>query len=318
VSTDFEGPVPQRPMNILELFGSTGRLSLLTIGRGLIPALVLIVPAYMLLGSTLRAFLLELSRIFGAQTGSESTMTPEAGMQLIGDIVGASAMLMFGTAVVVVASTVAQLAVIIDGWDRATGVRRSLGDWLRRLTGRPLASAFAQLFVLMALLSMLLLGTMGIAAVLAGAGPYGASLVSFAFFGAIVFLAIGTVFRMHEIVADDRGPWRSLLSSIALSRGHWIRIVAVLLPLVVIALIATELIGPTAPIVIAGDFAARAMGYRQMAEGLTPERVIQLGALSAIIQFLGINALTALYVELRARRGDFDYDETEQIEGAME
>lgn len=314
MSIDNDWPVPQRPMGIGAIYLSTLRLAGRTALRCLPVAFLLIVPVYLLLGSAMRALLLDASRII-AENGSDiSQLSPQAA----GDLAGSFAFAGVASLVLLVAITVAQLATTIDAWDHAVGVTRPFGDWLRRVFGRPMAMTLAQIVILTLLLTTIVLAYMLLATLLVAVGDAGTSIATFLVLFAILYVAIATVFRIHEIVADDRGPWRSLLSSIALTRGNWFRVIATLLPPLSILLVASELLSPATADIDLEEVESIAIGYRAMADAFTTGRSLALGAIAAVMQFLVVNLLTALYVDLRARRGDFDYDEAEEIAAAEE
>jgi hypothetical protein len=315
VSIDTDWPVPQRPMGLGTIYASAGRLSARTALRGLGAALLLIVPCYLLMGSAMRAFFLGAARIVTEHGSDLSQLQP----QDLGDVAGSFAFAMAMALLLALASSIAQLAVTVECWDRSLLIERTTGDWLRRLFGRPMAMMIAQLVVLMLVLTVAGFAYILLAAALAGAaGSIGGDIAIFLPMAVVIYFAIATVFRLHEIVADDRGPWRSLLSSMALTRGHWWKVIVVLLPLGLVAGGISQLISPSIDTIDIDDIKSVAAGYRSMAAAFTPLHSLLLGLLSAVAQFLLINLLTALYVDLRARRGDFDFDEAEEIESAME
>jgi len=314
VSTEHDWPVPQRPMGIFAIYRATARLVARTAPRGLAAAIVLIVPCYLLLGGAMHAFFLDAARIVSEHGSDLSELTPQS----LGDVTGSFAFAGLTGLLLALASSVAQLATTVESWDRAVGVGRGIGGWLRRLTGRPLAMMLAQVIVLLLMVSVILFAYLLLSTVLRAAGPGMEDIALFAAMAALVYFGVATVFRLHEIVSDDRGPWRSLLSSMALVRGYFWKVLAALLPLAAVLIAGSEAISPSIDTIDINDATSIVTGYRAMASAFTPERSLLLGILSAVAQFLLTNLLTAQYVDLRARRGDFDYDEAEVIEGAME
>jgi hypothetical protein len=309
LSTEETWPVPQRPMQLLDIYRSTGRLAVRTALRSLPIALALLVPLAMMLGAAFRTLLREFARILADHGGSEAELSQEAATQLMMSIGGAT-VTFAGTAILVfIASNVVQLVVTSESWDHTVGEQRTLREWLRRTFGRPVAMTLAQAVLLMVLLFAISLVASFFLAAFSAAGDVAGTIGAFVISAVIVYLFIGTIFRLHEIVADDRGAWRSLISSFALARGHWWKILLTLLPLILLYLVCGELISPATTQLQDDALSARAESFRELARGYGPGRWAALGALWAAFHFLGVNLLTALYVDLRARRGDFDFDE---------
>ena len=324
-SIEPEWPVPQRPMELKAIFVAAERLALRTFRRGFTAALLLIAPATMLFGSAVRQLTLAMAEIFEkhpelASAGGGAEVTMQVSMAAFEPAGTAMTMVLLTGLLLIMCSAVAHLAVITDAWEWAVGARATLREWIGRSLGRPLQTTIVQT-VLMIVLVMLA----GVAAMLIMAMFIGiVDPVLGMFISAVIILFIGvrlmiaTIFRTHEIVADDRGPWRSIISSMALVKGDWWRVFRGLLVFGVSMFVLGQIIdqlfpGPRVdPAMLqsepedAADFVAL---YRLMARILTPEYTLTIGVVGALGQFALANLLTAQYVDLRARRGDFEAEE---------
>lgn len=312
---ESEWPVPQEPMSLGEVYRSAFRLVRRTAARGLTLALVLLVPLYVVLADVARTFFLKTAAAFGSQSGSPADVAEESIAAMYAQVAGDATPLVLLSLVLLVVSTLVQLANTVEAWDHALLIDRSISEWFARIFGRPFVTAFAQLVVMLMFIGAIFGMAMLFAAIFAGAaGPAGISLAMGAATGLLLYLALKVAFRLHEIVADDRGPWRSLVSSAALVRGSWFKVFATLFPvvvaLVVLSEIAQRLLGgsiDTAAIQGTDEsFEGLAAGYRALAAAFTTQQAIALGVISAVAQYFIVNVLTPLYVDLRARRGDFE------------
>jgi hypothetical protein len=137
----------------------------------------------------------------------------------------------------------------------------------------------------------------------------------------LLYFSAATLFRIHEIVADDRGPWHGLISSIALARVDLLRVFLTFLVLVVMASVFAGIwyVLAVAPVVGAepavSTNASLAQESRFVASLLTWRSTVSAGLLLALGLALGVNIVTSLYTDLRARRGDFTRG-AEEIEAA--
>jgi hypothetical protein len=207
-----------------------------------------------------------------------------------------------------------QAMVTILSWESASGYRPEETE--SYFWNRPIRFNFVQsilIFVLMGMvgLASLLLVSFGLIV-----GAVIAALIMVGIGCIVTYFAVGTVFRIHESVVDGRGPWRGLISSMALVRGNWWRTAAVALPcfalFFLLAALLPELIAPRDTAVALGTAAltgeARQIAtmFAETASAITPLYSIVRGIGTPIALVLGINLLTAAYFDLRVRRGDFD------------
>jgi hypothetical protein len=309
------------------IYRSTGRLIARTAVRGVLSSLVLIVPAYMFVGVTTRAFLLDAVAIIERHAAKGAEATPEVLQQIVAEIAGGALMVVGAVMLLVLGATIVQVLVTVDSWDHAVGVRRDVVGWLRKSFGRPFAVALAQVLIIAIMMAMFLFAFAMVSAILSAAtGGFGATLLAISSVVVLVFFLVATLFRLHEIVADERGPWRALVSSAALVRPEFWRTIATIAPMVIVFYLAGDIVGlaisssTPPPVLREESIDLRELGeiYRTMAAGLAPAATALIGSIAALTQFITINLLTALYVDLRARRGDFDFDEAEEIGEAME
>jgi hypothetical protein len=308
-------------MSIGMIFASTGRLALRTAARGLSLALLVLVPLHILLGTVARRYFLDAATIMSGYAGKGDEATPELMARMIEQIVGASMSLFAVILLLVLGFTVAQLAITIESWDHAVGLVRSVREWLARVFGRPLATTLTQVLILILLVGAFVFAALLFATALtAVSGEIGTTFILFVVVAIAGYFGVATVFRLHEIVADERGPWRSLISSIALARGHWAKVFFTIVPAALVYYLVAETIGSlvtgrlTDPPIFsdtANDIGSLVEMYRFMANQSSPAQSTVFGIISALGLFLVVNLVTALYVDLRARRGDFDFEEGE-------
>jgi hypothetical protein len=152
----------------------------------------------------------------------------------------------------------------------------------------------------------------------------GLVVVQLAYQAALWYFIVATIMRLHVVVAEDRGPWHGLVGSYNLVKGNWWRTLAVLAVLgAVYGLLVLPIVLPTIiPFInfIIG-FASEHRGGGPLAPDevavllshigdiFSPLVMGLLGVLGAAFSLMSINSLTALYVDLRARRGDFGEDD---------
>lgn len=308
-----------RPLDFGEIFATTFSL----IGRTL--------PVFLLcLGLFLAGFVLysgnmiEYMRVAaeGAEKGLLGPDAPpeqaaEFGRVLLSAMVP---MLMFSFLVAVIAQFM-QVAVTIASWETFNGRSASLGTVLAAAFRRPFWSSLLQMLAI-GLVIVVLLFLFVIVAALALGGRMEASGPTF---GLVLLLCtlyptVATSLRVHKTVGESRGPWQGMIASIALVNSRFMKIFGLLLLTGIgwaaIYFIVATLLGIPMPspggnndpdqiVKLYNDMAARSsIGYTLVSGGLT--------ALGLLFTFY---LLTPIYVDLRARRGEFDLtDEADVIE----
>ncbi len=221
---------------------------------------------------------------------------------------------------------IVQTASTLFAWEAADGRRMGMLEGLGVILRRPFWMVMAQTFmvgliVMLAFVAFIILGAgAAVGATAADTGGSSSTILSILaiiFFGALLYFFMATLLRVHCVVIEERGPWRGLIASMALTKGNWWRVLGI----VVIAYVALVLL--TAPfLLLAND---NMIDILQMMRGGTSddpevlaERLASLSSLFSwkvmlpqIIQSIMLwpilsNFLTAIYIDLRARRGDFE------------
>lgn len=316
--SELEWHVPQRPMGLWSIYRSSLWLCAHTAARGLTAAIVILLPLFYLFGSSAQSFFVSAARVIDQQIAINATASPEVFASVMTRVAGHSLPVVILMFAILVATVVIQVMTAVDSWDRALAVDRTFGAWLARAARRPLATSLMQIAIILVLSAGGFVFAVALSAIVDSAQTGQVlSMMLIAVLVAIVYVAIVTLFRMHEIIADDRGPWRSLWSSASLVRGHWWKVARTLIIPLAVLLVISEIIarvlpgGTTRMATIdpdMSDLKTLAAAYHELATVFTPSRAVILGALWAFAQFYVTNLLTAMYVDLRARRGDFDYE----------
>jgi hypothetical protein len=218
----------------------------------------------------------------------------------------------------VLGSTIIQVVVIAAGWNHLVEEETTLIAILRKVFARAVWVALLQTILLIMIIGVGILGIAVLGGMLGGAlmsGGTGGKVLGFlivlivllaGFIGAI-YLGVASVFRMHEVVCEDRGPWRGLISSMALVKGSWWRVLGLILVVAVLAGIGMVVIQSIIGLVVPsppGD------GVSAMIARVTDWRLAILNSIpTALFWLFFVNFLTLLYTDLRVRRGDFDTDD---------
>ncbi len=204
-------------------------------------------------------------------------------------------------------------ATTIMNWHHVIGENEGLGAVLRRSFGRPLLMTLVQTILLTVAFGIAWFIGFAVTNSLPGVLPAAGLAFLIAIFS---FLGAAVSFRIHEIVADDRGPWRGLVSAVELARVNILRVVSFVVGLgLLLAVVSSGLTlgiawlrggeGSSAAAADTSTPAGSAAVFRQMAAELTPMSAVAQGVFYSLITVFFISMLTALYTDMRARRGDF-------------
>ena len=213
-----------------------------------------------------------------------------------------------------------QTAATLVSWETLTGNDLSFGEMIRRTFNRSFWYVVAQGFVLGAVVA-LSSGALGFLALIAGIATFGigALVVYMGYYVLIIYAMVAIAFRIHLIVVEGRGPWQGLIASIALVKNSWWRVFGVLF---VIGVITAILVMPVLiPQIISLVSSLSTLPPPRQGENdpeflmalstllgqaLSPWTFVAFGLIIPAIHLFSINALTLLYTDLRARRGDFE------------
>jgi hypothetical protein len=216
-------------------------------------------------------------------------------------------------------------------WGAMSEERPRFGEMISATFRRSYWYALAQSIILV-MISVMLSGAITLlgAALVTSAGDTGSIILELIFRVALIYLTVLLIFRVHQIVIADRGPWHGMIASIALVKNNWWRtfgvllVVGLLFAILSIPFIVMMFVPATSAVETMGhamngdrpDPIVVKMIFTTLADTLSPLYIGALGLVAGISLLLFVNTVTALYVDLRARRGDFLDDEDETATGA--
>lgn len=323
---------PLRPMEFGEILATGWRLTRRTIPTAGLLTLIISVGLALLMVPFLREFMLGISNIILDPAMHVAEPDPDVIMRHIMPMMGS--MIVFGLVAFLAffLALFTQTATTIASWDAMNDEETSLGDLIKRSLRRPYWYVLAQAVIMYAFVSLAnivvaIVGTI-LAAVTMGIGYI---LLQFVYQVALIYFVIATIFRIHQVVIGDRGPWQGMIASIALVKDNWWRTFGVMFVIVVI--LSIILIPVMLPIFIPmiGEFmqlaemsqgqepdpAAVATAFTNIANSISPFWIVLVAIVSSAMTLLTINTITAMYVDLRARRGDFLTDEDDDLQVTM-
>lgn len=217
----------------------------------------------------------------------------------------------------------AQALVTNAGWDAALDERRSLGELAGASLGRAMWMSVLQWIIIAILwIAISLVASILISAIGRGsAGPAVAMIFGYLLQALWIWFMVATSTSTPMIAVESRGPWKSLVASISLGRGSWWRNFALLLvPCVIViginilvSLISASSISPE----VLGSLQSQPNDPQNPAEAIARMQtlmqvlspmMISLVAVFAIITPFFYHLCTAIYIDMRARRGDFELE----------
>ncbi len=252
----------------------------------------------------------------GLQEGATPQEQAEAGqamMQGLTPLVLAGALSLFGAILVMT-------MLVVTGWFSINGEDLRPGEMMSITFGRPFWMALLQTLIIVffaVVLSMIvavfcfaIMGEKSRTAI-----PYISMLLLF-------YPLMATIFRIHNVVAQDRGPWQGMIASIVLANSNFLRLFGTLMlaavaygafsVLVGLAMGQSSMMGMS----MGGDDGGLTeAAAREMRDNVTWGRSIVSSLLNSLFLIFISYLLTPLYVDLRARRGDFDPELEESYGG---
>jgi hypothetical protein len=212
-------------------------------------------------------------------------------------------------------------AAIMANWDEANDREATISDLLRRAIRRP----FWYILVQGILMGVIVGGAYAIlmlVGVVLGMVTHGIGFViaPLALMVGLVYYGVATCVARHEIIAADRGPWKSLISSINLVKGNWGRAFVVmavvmgityllLLPISIPIILKVIDVIPTLQDYPKDDPRAVAQFFGVFSGLFSPWLMAVIGILSAAGTHFFTSVLTALYVELRAAHTESEFED---------
>jgi hypothetical protein len=205
-------------------------------------------------------------------------------------------------------------------WEAVGGRSPGIAEGLHNSFGRTFWNNILQSLFLGIIAGMAMIASSIFQAFGRTIGPMFEVIPLVALYGIAFYFTVATVFRVHELVVDGRGPWQGLIASMALVRRHWWRVASLVLLIGILGVVLTSVlpqlfipgsayqdaVRPGFP--PSGEYDPKVIAamFKEVAHSITlVSTLIQSIAIPVVLLF-GINLLTAKYVDLRVRRGDFD------------
>lgn len=299
-----ETNVPQ-PMGFGEYFTSTLKLIQRTLSTAALPAFVILVAMSIIQGfGTMLYFEGAVEALPLLKPGGTQEEQAAGGMMIVKALVP----LLLTSVVAVVGLIFVQVMTAIAGWQALNNEPVSLGEIMDRTVGRPLWFGIVQTILLALVMGVILL-FLAIILFSAGLVQGGGSTVVFLLVSLYPFIA--TLFRIHKISIEDRGPWQGLISSIVLVNSNFGRVFGALALFgVAFALVAYGISMATGTGNMAmgtggSDPEANLEAMKLMLENYTWGAIIISGIVSSAMMVFGCYLLTPLYADSRTRRGEF-------------
>ena len=250
----------------------------------------------------------------GLQEGATAKEQAEAGqamLQGMTPLVLAGAVNLLGTVLVMT-------MLVVTGWFSINGEDLRPGEMMSITFGRPFWMALIQ--TLMFLFFAVLLSMIVAVFCFAIMGENSRTAIPYVSMLLLLYPLIATIFRIHNVVAQDRGPWQGMIASIVLANSNFLRLFAALIIaavaygafswLVGLAMGHSSMMGLS----MGGDEKGlSAAAAREIRDNVTWGSSIISSLLNSLFLIFLSYLLTPLYVDLRARRGDFDPELEEGI-----
>jgi hypothetical protein len=220
----------------------------------------------------------------------------------------------------------AHVATTIAGWEAINGRHAGLGSVLGRAIRRPFWMSLLQTLILIGILFFAAMVVGIIAFPFAKSNPDILPWVMLAI--ALLVYAyplVATLFRVQKVAIEHRGPWKGMIASVALVKGNWWRTFAILLLFMVASTALTSLVGVALgnrDVFNFGNMTAdpdqQAATAIRLKEMFTWSYILISSIFPAITLTFLFYLLTPMYVDLRARRGEFvegdDFEEGDDFD----
>ncbi len=310
-----------QPMEFGEIYGTTFSLIRRTLGVAIIS--IVLIAASTMLGMTAMMNMQAASAEMAASGVIDENGQPvdkndtEALERAAAPVMAALVPLGGAMVLMLVVSVFSQVATALAGWHALADEPLALGEILRRSFGRPFWISLVQTIILLFVVMIVGVNYVVLTVALAG-GPGNSPPL---FLTVVVMLAIAYAFvvtsmRMHRVVVEGRGPWRGIISSIALVNPMLMRtfgIIAVgMIGWGAIMYLQSVLTGTSDTMTNGGGGASAIIQqYEIMKKVMTPTTMALGGLLTALASVFFFYLFTPIYADLRARRGDFLVPEDE-------
>lgn len=301
-----------QPMSFGGLFSNTIALIRRTLSSAAIPAFLILLGLSLIQGfGSMLHFegAMEATKLPGFREGASQEEVGAAQLKVLVSMVP-----MFLTILLSVLGIIfVQTMITIASWEAANDRPISFGELMDETVGRPFWMGVVQT-ILLAFFLTVLVTFIGIILFATG-GEKGVATGSYIIMVVLLYPIIATVFRLHKIAIEHRGPWQGMIASIVLVNSNFLRVIAALvIPGAIFFLIAVlvgEMMGVNPWDMDTGgsDPKAQVARIRQMHESYTWGVVISNSTISSLFTLFISYLLTPLYIDSRARRGEFIPDE---------
>jgi hypothetical protein len=321
-------PLHFEPAGFGTILGNGFTLLGRTISNSGVLTLLMVIPFSILLTYGLSSYLTAIAGFVGSAESPESVNAEQIG-KMMGPILLFYALVFL----YLLAMLATQTATVLFAWEAAEGRRMGIGEALGRIIRKPLWIVLVQTVMILIIMMMAFFAFSLILAALVGGATAGDSpgaavalvpVLTVLFGAGVVYFLVATIFRVHRVTIEDRGPWHGLVASIALVKGNWWRVFGLLFVIYLIvfavsipffALIGDDLIDMSAAMRAgtANNPAVMAEFAENMAALFSWKFVVFQIVQGVATWLLLSNLLTAMYIDLRARRGEIATDDSELL-----
>jgi hypothetical protein len=310
-----------RPLSFGEIYSSAWSLLPRTLPNAGLMALLIMVPFTWVNWLQQKSLMLDFVEIMPRLNSSSNSAPPEL-IAMMGSILGMVGLNLLGGLLIVWLLN----AMVTAAWGGYNGHTVGIGSMLREAGGKRYWYSVVQFFIVFAILFMAYIVFIVLFLLVSLVfAPLGIILFPLFFAAALYFMGL-IVLSRHQIMLEGRGPWRGLIASMSLIKGNWWKTIALCILLIVpFMLLSSAVYFP-----MVQDIAAFVKSHPEFVKAMSPavgtqpdQTVIAsfykmlantipgwifpiLGAIQAISLVVLNNGLTALYVDLRTRRGDFN------------
>lgn len=304
-----------QPMEFGEIYGTTFSLIRRTLGVAII-SIVLIAASTMLVmtaGMNMQAASAQMaaSGVIDENGQPVDKNDTEALERAAAPVMAALVPLGGAMVLMLVVSVFAQVATAMAGWHALTDEPLTVGEIVSRSLGRSFWISLVQTIILLFVMMIVGVNYVVLTVVLAGGPGHGPPLfLTVVMMLVIAYAFVVTSMRIHRVVVEGRGPWRGIISSIALVNPMLMRTLGIVVVGMIgwgaIMYLQSVLTGTSDTMTNGGGGASAIIQqYELMKKVVTPATMALGGLLTALASVFFFYLFTPIYADLRARRGDF-------------
>jgi hypothetical protein len=306
-------------MDLGEIFATTWGLIRRTFSNAALLSIIIIFILGLLFNFGMRSYLTTMAD-FSASGGLTPQDDPELAQQMATQVMGAVIPFMFVTLIYFFGLIFVQVMATIASWEAINDRSIGMGELFRRSFSRPFWISVLQTIMFGVILAAAFFLLIIILYIIAGGNQEMLQSMMWLILIPLIYPIIATIFRIHKVAIEDRGPWQGMIASIVLVKGSWWKTFGTLVLLWVAMAAVSFLIGMATG---GGDLSAfggsmsagsndpeaAAAALASARDAYTIPYMIANSFISSILFTFFFYILTPMYVDLRARRGEFLSDE---------